>query len=352
MIFWFGILTLAIAIYLSFSKLLAGFILAVLSSIAFKLENRRELFIFSLVIAFIVLIKILSNAMIPIIISIFITIVYLPIIDYLEKLKIPRFISAFIFVLITFGLFIILGYYFVSSLIKEFYNIFGSYQNFYENIYRYFNYIPQDIKNEILNQLKNYLDKIPYFLNAITSTVSIIFYLTIGVILSFYLILDYKNILNILSKKFDISRLEYIISILGKYFRAQILTAIIVGFIVYGLSSLLSLKYAHLIGFIAGVFNLIPNIGFLFTIILSVLITIASSNNLINDLIKLSIVFIIDQIVETTILTPKIMGQTFKIEPTFIILGLTVFSALMGFWGFLIAVPFVVILRSFLFEIK
>jgi predicted PurR-regulated permease PerM len=345
MIFWLGILSIVIAVFLSFSKLLSGFILSILSAIAFRLEKKRELFIFSTIIAFIILVKMLSNAIIPIIISILITLIYLPIVEHLQKYKIPRFISAIFFISLTFGIFVILGYFLINVLIAEFQKVLNNIQNFY-------NYIPQNIRDEILNQLKGNLDKLPNIINAISSTISIPFYLIIGIILSFYLILDYRSILNLLSKKFDISGLEYVISILGRYIRAQILTATIVGFMVYILCLVLSLKYAHLIGFIAGVFNLIPNIGFLFTIILSFLITLASSNNLISDLIKLSIVFTIDQIIETTILTPRIMGQTFKIEPTFIILGLTIFTALMGIWGFLIAVPFVVILRSFLFENK
>jgi predicted PurR-regulated permease PerM len=345
MIFWLGILSIVIAVFLSFSKLLSGFILSILSAIAFRLEKKRELFIFSTIIAFIILVKMLSNAIIPIIISILITLIYLPIVEHLQKYKIPRFISAIFFISLTFGIFVILGYFLINVLIAEFQKVLNNIQNFY-------NYIPQNIRDEILNQLKGNLDKLPNIINAISSTISIPFYLIIGIILSFYLILDYRSILNLLSKKFDVSGLEYVISILGRYIRAQILTATIVGFMVYILCLVLSLKYAHLIGFIAGVFNLIPNIGFLFTIILSFLITLASSNNLISDLIKLSIVFTIDQIIETTILTPRIMGQTFKIEPTFIILGLTIFTALMGIWGFLIAVPFVVILRSFLFENK
>jgi predicted PurR-regulated permease PerM len=345
MIFWLGILSIVIAVFLSFSKLLSGFILSILSAIAFRLEKKRELFIFSTIIAFIILVKMISNAIIPIIISILITLIYLPIVEHLQKYKIPRFISAIFFISLTFGIFVILGYFLINVLIAEFQKVLNNIQNFY-------NYIPQNIRDEILNQLKGNLDKLPNIINAISSTISIPFYLIIGIILSFYLILDYRSILNLLSKKFDISGLEYVISILGRYIRAQILTATIVGFMVYILCLVLSLKYAHLIGFIAGVFNLIPNIGFLFTIILSFLITLASSNNLISDLIKLLIVFTIDQIIETTILTPRIMGQTFKIEPTFIILGLTIFTALMGVWGFLIAVPSVVILRSFLFENK
>jgi predicted PurR-regulated permease PerM len=345
MIFWLGILSIVIAVFLSFSKLLSGFILSILSAIAFRLEKKRELFIFSTIIAFIILVKMISNAIIPIIISILITLIYLPIVEHLQKYKIPRFISAIFFISLTLGIFVILGYFLINVLIAEFQKVLNNIQSFY-------NYIPQNIRDEILNQLKGNLDKLPNIINAISSTISIPFYLIIGIILSFYLILDYRSILNLLSKKFDISGLEYVISILGRYIRAQILTATIVGFMVYILCLVLSLKYAHLIGFIAGVFNLIPNIGFLFTIILSFLITLASSNNLISDLIKLLIVFTIDQIIETTILTPRIMGHTFKIEPTFIILGLTIFTALMGVWGFLIAVPSVVILRSFLFENK
>lgn len=344
MIFWLGILSIILSLFLSFSKLLAGFLLSILSSIAFKIENKRELFIFSNIIAIIILIKMISNAIIPIVIAIVITLIFLPAVNYLkQKYKIPRSLSALFFISISLS-FIFLSFYYVSNiLLSEFEKIFQNLQNVY-------NFLPEQVRKELENYLKNFHYDINYFLKIAGSTISISFYIIIGIILAFYLISDYESIIKLISKKFETKNLEKVLEILGKYIRAQIIIAFIVGIMIFILCSVFSIKYPHIIGIIAGIFNLIPNIGFIFTIILSSIITLAVSDNIVFDLIKLAIIFIIDQVIETTILTPRIMGQTFKIEPTLVIVAFTISSALFGIWGFFIAIPSIVLIRNLLFD--
>ncbi|MCX7948290.1 MAG: AI-2E family transporter, partial [candidate division WOR-3 bacterium] len=182
------------------------------------------------------------------------------------------------------------------------------------------------------------------------STFTIVFYIIIGIILSFYLLSDYRGIMNLVRKRFNTSGLEYTIGILGRYIRIQLLSATIVGLLVYFLCLIFSINYANVIAIVAGFFNLIPNIGFAITVIISVIITLASSGNVLFDLFKLAIVFLIDSLVETTILTPKIMGNTFKIEPTLIIVSFTISTALLGIFGFFLAVPLAVLIKNFIFN--
>ncbi|MEO0202536.1 MAG: AI-2E family transporter [candidate division WOR-3 bacterium] len=346
MIFWLGILSIILSLFLSFSKLLAGLLLSILSAIAFKVEKKRELYIFSVVISIVILIKIISNAIIPIILSIIITLIFLPPVNYLnQKYKIPRSLSSLFFILISLALILFSMYYVSNILISEFQKILQNLQNLY-------NILPEQIKQEIQIYVGNFHYNINHFLKLAGSTISLGFYIVIGIVLAFYLISDYESIMKLISRKFDTTNLEYILDILGKYVRAQILIAIIVGIMVFLLFSLFSLKYANIIGIIAGIFNLIPNIGFIFTIFLSLLITLAVSSNIVVDLMKLAIVFTIDQIVETAILTPKIMGQRFKIEPTLVIVAITISSALFGIWGFFIAIPSAVLIRNLFFDFQ
>ncbi len=343
MIFWLGTLSIIFSLFLSFSKLFAGFFLSLLATIVFKIEKRKELFIFSLLITIAILIKILSNAIIPIILSIVIALIFLPLVNYLEyNYKIPRILSSIFFVLISLGIISLSIYYISNILISEF-------QKIYQNLANLYNSLPENIKSEIDNYFKNFHYDVSQFLNIIGSTISISFYLIVGIVLSLYLLADYKSILKLLSKKFDISGLEYVIEILGKYIRAQLTMALIVGIMIFLLCTIFSIKYSHIIGIIAGFFNLIPNVGFIITITITGLITLAVSDNILIDFIKLSIIFTIDQIIETTILTPRIMGQTFKIEPTIVITALIASSALFGIWGFFIAIPSAVLIRNLLF---
>ena len=50
-------------------------------------------------------------------------------------------------------------------------------------------------------------------------------------------------------------------------------------------------------------------------------------------------VFVIGQVVEGNFLTPKLVGNSVGLHPVWLLLALSVFGALFGFVGMLIAVP-------------
>ncbi len=100
---------------------------------------------------------------------------------------------------------------------------------------------------------------------------------------------------------------------------------------------LLGSSYAVALGVIAGLLDMIPNIGA--TIAGFILVpTLWAEQGLTAALIMAAVVLIYQQL-ENSILTPKIQGKAVNISPFFIIVAVTLFGALLGVLGALTAVP-------------
>ena len=100
---------------------------------------------------------------------------------------------------------------------------------------------------------------------------------------------------------------------------------------------LLGSSYAIALGVIAGLLDMIPNIGA--TIAGFILVpTLWAEEGLTAALIMAAVVLVYQQL-ENSILTPKIQGKAVNISPFFIIVSVTLFGALLGVLGALTAVP-------------
>jgi predicted PurR-regulated permease PerM len=100
---------------------------------------------------------------------------------------------------------------------------------------------------------------------------------------------------------------------------------------------LLGSSYALALGLIAGLLDMIPNIGA--TIAGFILVpTLWAEEGLTAAIIMLIVVLVYQQ-VENNILTPKIQGKAVNLSAFFIILAVTLFGALLGVLGALTAVP-------------
>jgi predicted PurR-regulated permease PerM len=100
---------------------------------------------------------------------------------------------------------------------------------------------------------------------------------------------------------------------------------------------LLGSSYALALGVIAGLLDMIPNLGA--TIAGFVLVpTLWAEEGLTAALIMLAVVLVYQQL-ENSIITPKVQGKAVELSPFFIIVAVSLFGALLGVLGALIAVP-------------
>lgn len=113
--------------------------------------------------------------------------------------------------------------------------------------------------------------------------------------------------------------------------------ALIAGTVQGGTAALLGSSYALALGIIAGFLDLIPNLGA--TIAGFILVpTILAEEGLTDALIMLAVVLVYQQL-ENNLLSPTIYGKAVNISAFFVILGVTLFGALLGVLGALVAVP-------------
>lgn len=126
--------------------------------------------------------------------------------------------------------------------------------------------------------------------------------------------------------------------ILSGFIRGQASVCLLLG-LFYGIGlSVIGLDFGLFVGLLSGILSFIPYFGFLTGIILSILLAIVQHAS-IELWIGLALVFIVGQILEGYVLTPKLVGDKVGLHPVWIIFALLAGGTLFGFIGVLIAVP-------------
>jgi predicted PurR-regulated permease PerM len=141
--------------------------------------------------------------------------------------------------------------------------------------------------------------------------------------------------------------------LLIRYFVGILFQAIIITTLVsFGLLAM-GIKNALLIGFFAGILNVIPYIGPLVAAGIGVLITISSNlegsfyDQLVPNLTKLLVVFVLVRFIDDVFLQPKIFSKSVKAHPLEIFLVVMIGAKVGGVVGMLLAIPFYTAARVF-----
>lgn len=123
---------------------------------------------------------------------------------------------------------------------------------------------------------------------------------------------------------------------LSNYVRGQVTVAIIVAFMFSILFSIIGLKYPVTLGILAGFLNLIPYLGSFLAMIPAVLLGLFAGPFM---LLKVLIVFMIEQTIEGRFVTPLIIGSSLKIHPITILFVLLTAGQMYGVLGVLLGIP-------------
>ncbi len=213
--------------------------------------------------------------------------------------------------------------------------------------------IGENIQNIDLTQYIN-PEKITGYVKSALSVASGIFDVFVAIVVSIYFLLQRGQIINFLRKlstaMFDektCSKIgQYVDStnrIFFKFISSQLLDAVIVGVLVTIAMSIIGVKYAVLLGFMIGLFNIIPYFGAIVAVAISVLITIITGG--LSQALIMAIVVIILQQIDSNIINPKIIGNSLEISPLLVIFAVTIGGAYFGVLGMFLAVPVAAVLK-------
>ena len=123
---------------------------------------------------------------------------------------------------------------------------------------------------------------------------------------------------------------------LSGYVQGQVTVAIVVGFMFSIMFSLVGLRYALTFGIMAGILNMVPYLGS-FLAMIPVVIMGAVQGPLM--LVKVLIIFMIEQTIEGRFVSPLVLGSKLSIHPVTIMFILLTAGSMFGVWGVFLAIP-------------
>ncbi|HEL1585130.1 TPA: AI-2E family transporter [Streptococcus suis] len=283
-----------------------------------------------------------------------------PIVDWLEKCRISRTVAiSFLFIVIAFLL--------VWGLAVAIPNIQQQVVSFSRNVPSYIQeiegHISSLLKNEqfaqfrptILEQLNKINDQIVTYAQKISSNAvnwagdlistasQIIVAILIMPFILFYLLRDGQHLKGHVTKYLPTAWrksvgqvLSEVNSQLSNYVRGQVTVAIIVALMFSFMFSIIGLNYPVALGILAGFLNLIPYLGSFLAMIPAVILGLIAGPFM---LIKVLIVFMVEQTIEGRFVTPLIIGSSLNIHPITILFVLLTAGQMYGVLGVLLAIP-------------
>lgn len=126
--------------------------------------------------------------------------------------------------------------------------------------------------------------------------------------------------------------------VLGQYLRGQLLVMLILAVYFTAGLALFGLDLALPIGVFTGLAIFVPYVGFGVGLVLALLAGLLEFAS-IKALVMVAVVYGLGQLIESLVLTPRLVGERIGLHPLAVIFALLAFGQLFGFVGILIALP-------------
>ncbi len=164
-------------------------------------------------------------------------------------------------------------------------------------------------------------------------------------ILTFYLLRDWDTVMAHFAALIPESQRDTIVGlanetdeVLGAFLRGQLLVMFALSTIYSIGLGLVGVKFALAIGVFAGIVSFVPYLGLVLGIGLASLTVLAEPSPLLM-LAGIVAVFVVAQLIEGSILTPKLVGDQIGLHPVLVIFAIAAGGQLFGFFGILLALP-------------
>ena len=135
-------------------------------------------------------------------------------------------------------------------------------------------------------------------------------------------------------------------NIFYNYFYGAFLDALMVGLVATIGLLIFRVPYAALLGMSLGLLNMIPYFGAVIGCMAAAVITLLTSN--LYTTIAVVIYLVVVQQVDANIIQPRVIGSSVGLRPIYVLLGITLFGGIFGFWGIFLGVPLMAVIQLLL----
>lgn len=203
------------------------------------------------------------------------------------------------------------------------------------------------------------LENVSEYIKGIVSAAGVVFDIFVIIVVSVYILLergDIKsfviNLSNAIFEEKTNNRLKELYAktnhIFYSYVASQILDGFIIGVVASIIMSIMGITYGTLLGFMIGLFNIIPYFGAIVAVVVAAIITIFTDG--LSTALWMTLIIIIVQQIDANVLNPKILGNSLQVSPILVIFATTVGGAYFGVLGMFLGVPVIALIKIFVLD--
>ncbi len=306
---------------------------------------------------FLVLMWFLGDVILPFVLGGAIAYFLDPLADRLERLGTSRAVAVAIITLVALLIFVVMALMVIPTLINQTVNLVNLAPQLFSDLQTFLTDRFPEIVDESSTLRKSLISVgetiqskggqlLESVLSSAASVINIVVMLVIVPVVAFYLLYDWDRmvaeidallprdhapVIRHLAREIDAT--------LASFIRGMGTVCLILGTFYAVALMLVGLQFGLVVGAIAGLVTFIPYLGALIGGALAIGLALFQFWG---DWVSIGLVagiFVIGQVMEGNVLTPKLVGSSVGLHPVWLIFALSVFGALFGFVGMLVAVP-------------
>jgi predicted PurR-regulated permease PerM len=334
----------------------------------------RWLIIGGVVIASILIMKSLSSVLLPFFIAWLLAYLTYPMVKFVQyKLHVPtRALSIIVTMLFLIAVAVGVFWLIVPPMIEQFERLgyilkrFVTQSNETTQAVAYIQQWIQDHQHDIekffkskdfSDTLKTAMPKLFSFVGQTASLVVSIIASCITLLYMFFILLDYEYLTENWIRIFPVKARPFWKALakdtereLNNYIRGQSLVALCMGIMFCIGFTIIGFPMAIGLGILIGIMDLVPYLhtfALIPTAFLAMLKAADTGQNFWMVFGLAVLIFIIVQVITDMVVTPKIMGKAMGLNPAILLLSLSVWGAILGFIGLIIALPLTTLIMAY-----
>ncbi len=306
---------------------------------------------------FLMLLWFLGDVILPFVLGMAIAYFLDPVADRLERMGLSRALAVTFITLGVVFTFVLMALLVIPTLISQAINLFKTAPEFFSQLHVFLSErFPQLFdQNSTINQSLVALGEtirskgvllLDTALNSVGSLINVVVLLVIVPVVAFYLLYDWDRMISEIDNLLPRDHAPVIRQLAGEidrtlasFIRGMGTVCLILGTYYAIALMVVGLQFGLVVGAIAGLVTFIPYLGAIIGGALAIGLALFQFWGDWLSIGMVTAIFMLGQVMEGNVLTPKLVGSSVGLHPVWLIFALSVFGALFGFVGMLVAVP-------------
>ncbi|MCE8510277.1 AI-2E family transporter [Ruegeria pomeroyi] len=308
-------------------------------------------------VIFVAVLYLLGDVLLPFVIGGAIAYFVDPVADRLERLGLSRAAATAVITIASVLLFVLMVLMVVPALIAQMIDLINVLPQLFQDLRAFVStHFPSVLDREsnahqmiasVMETLKSRSgDLLKTLAGSVGSAINVVLLLVIVPVVAVYLLLDWDRMIARIDQLLPLDHAPVIRrlageidAVLASFVRGMGTVCLILGTYYAVALMIVGLQFGLVVGLIAGLVTFIPYLGALIGGALAIGLALFQFWGDWLSIGLVAAIFALGQVVEGNLLTPKLVGSSVGLHPVWLLLALSVFGALFGFVGMLIAVP-------------